>query len=123
MDTTEILQGGFETVRAFAKRYGVTVLLKNAVTIITDGEAIALNIAGTPAQAKAGSGDVLAGVIAGLCATGLSAFDGGCVGAYITGKAAEIAVLETGEYSLLASDTIAHLGKAFLSVLPKNTNE
>lgn len=67
------------------------MLLKGASTIVTDGARTAVNIAGTPGQAKGGSGDVLSGLIAGLCAGGLSAFDGGCAGAYLAGKAAEFA--------------------------------
>ncbi len=117
MPTTEILQDGLAPAKSFAEQYKVTVLLKNAVTVVTDGNRTSLNAAGTPAQAKAGSGDVLSGVIAGLCATGLSAYDGACAGAYIAGKAAELAAAETGEYSMLASDAIAKLGAAFLTVL------
>jgi len=56
---------------------------------------------------------VLAGVVAGVGAGGLSAFDGACAGAYLAGKAAEFAAAETGEYSLTASDEIAYLGRAF----------
>ncbi|MBQ8322696.1 MAG: NAD(P)H-hydrate dehydratase [Clostridia bacterium] len=111
-----ISEKGFDAPEAFAKTHGVTVLLKNAVSVVTDGERTALNTAGTAGQAKGGSGDVLAGVIAGLCAQGLSGFDGARAGAYLVGKAAEIAAKEQGEYSLLATDTIERLGKAFLSL-------
>ena len=55
-------------------------------------------------------------MIAGLCAGGLSAFDGGCAGAYLAGKAAEFAAEETGEYSLTASDEILYISDAFLSL-------
>lgn len=112
----EILADGLFGGVEFAKKYGVNVLLKNAVTTITDGEKIFLNTAGGAGQAKGGSGDVLSGVICSLCACGLSAFDAACVGAYVTGKAARFAMDTYGEYSLTASDTIACLGEAFRDI-------
>ncbi len=112
-----ILENGLFASVVFAKTHKLTVILKNAASIITDGERICLNVRGTAGQAKAGSGDVLAGVVTGLCASGLSAFDAACVGAYLTGKAAELAVEKVGEYSLLASDVIAYLGGAFCGIL------
>ncbi len=113
---TVILEKGLDAPKEFAKRHGVSVLLKNAVSILSDGERVAVNITGTAGQAKGGSGDVLAGVIAGLCAQGLSAFDGAQAGAYLTGRAAELATETRGEYSLIATDIIEYLGKAFLSL-------
>ena len=103
-------------VKKFAKDRKVNVLLKNAVSLVTDGERCAVNTSGCSGQAKGGSGDALAGVIAGLCAMGLSAYDGGVLGAYLCGKAAEFATQDIGEYSLTASDLIAYLGRAFLFV-------
>lgn len=111
-----ILASGFSSAFHFAKENKICVLLKNAVSVITNGEEIFLSTTGTSGQAKGGSGDVLSGVIAGLCASGLSVFSGAKAGAYIVGKAAEIAVKKTGEYSLLASDTVDCLGQAFLSI-------
>ncbi len=113
---TDILRSGTQAATEFALRYGVSVLLKNAATVIADGNKTAVNVTGTAGQAKGGSGDVLSGVIAGLCASGLSPFEGGVAGAYLTGKAAELAVQTYGEYSLLATDVIERLGEAFLSL-------
>lgn len=112
----DILETGLSSARAFASEYGVTVLLKNATTIVTDGVQIAVNTAGSSGQAKGGSGDVLSGVIAGLCATGLSAFEGASLGGYLCGVAAELATREIGEYSLTATDVVAYLGRAFLTM-------
>lgn len=112
----EILDGGLAPVEEFAEKYNVNVLLKNAVSIVTDGKRTALNTAGTSGQAKGGSGDVLSGVIAGLCACGLTTFDGACLGSYVVGTAAEMSVKKTGEYSLLASHVISYLGASFLSL-------
>lgn len=112
----DILMGGLFTPQEFAKKHGVSVLLKNAVSIITDGTHCAVNPFGCSGQAKGGSGDVLSGVIAGLCAVGLSAYEGGLLGAYLCGKAAELAAAKIGDYSLTASDVIEHLGAAFLQL-------
>lgn len=112
----KIIEDDLQCATAFAKAHSVTILLKNAASIITDGEKIAVNTTGNSGQAKAGSGDVLSGVIAGLCAQGANAFDGGCAAAFLCGRAAEIAVRSLGEYSLTASDCIDRLGEAFLSL-------
>jgi NAD(P)H-hydrate epimerase len=113
---TEILSESAKEAKAFAEKYQITVLLKNATSVITDGRRTAYNVTGNSGQAKAGSGDVLSGLIASLCAEGLSSFEAGAVGAYLCGKSAEIAAKKTGEYSLLASDVVAKLGEAFLEL-------
>lgn len=118
----EILSDSVQETMLFAKRYQVTVLLKNALSIVSDGERVVLNAAGNSGQAKGGSGDVLSGVIAGLCAGGLNTFDGGALAAYLVGKSAEFGALDFGEYSLTASELIAYLPKAFLFVA-KDTDE
>ena len=100
-------------VKSFSSGYGVSLLMKNAVSLLSDGESVCLNATGCSGQAKAGSGDVLSGLIAGVCAMGVSAYDGGAIGAYIAGKAAENAALEVGEYALTASDVISYLGGVF----------
>ena len=114
--TAEVLENDLALAKEFATKYGVTLLLKGASSIVTDGTRTAVCIAGTAGQAKGGSGDVLSGVLAGLSAMKLCAYDAARAGALLCGRAAEIATKEQGEYSLLASDVIASLGKAFLSV-------
>lgn len=114
--TEEILEEPVEAARSFSKAHGVNVLLKSAVSVVTDGESATLNFTGCSGQAKGGSGDVLSGVIAGLCAQGSSTLDGARAGAYIAGLAAELAAREYGEYSMTATDEIAYLGKAFSGI-------
>ena len=113
----EIEERGLDVARQFALENSVSVLLKGAASILTDGTRVAINTAGTSALAKGGSGDVLSGVIAGLCAMGANAYDGAGLGSFIMGKAAEKASKDLGEYSVLASDVIAYLGRVFLEIV------
>ncbi len=112
----EITENSVALAKKFANARGVTLLLKNAATVITDGAQVAVNISGCSGQAKGGSGDLLSGLTVGLLAQGASAFAGGALGSYLAGKAAELAAKEFGEYALTASDCIACLGRAFLLV-------
>ena len=112
----EITASGLQAAVEFAKECDTTVLLKGAASILTDGKRTAVIAAGNSGLAKGGSGDVLSGVIAGLCASGANVFDGAGCGAYLIGKAAELGAKEKSEYSLTATDVIAYLGGAFLSI-------
>jgi NAD(P)H-hydrate epimerase len=112
-----IIEQGIQAPARFAKDYALTLLLKNAVTCICNEEEVRLQNRGCSGQAKGGSGDVLAGVIIGLAASGLSCFDAACVGSFLCGAAAEKAQEKLGAYAMLPSDVISYLGAAFLSVL------
>ncbi len=107
----EILNSSVGIVKNFAKEYCVNVILKNAVSVITDGERVCFNTTGSPAMAKCGSGDVLAGVIAGISARNFDLFESACAGAYIFGKAGERCAEEKGEYSVTATDLINAIPK------------
>ena len=124
LTVAEILQDPVKHAQDFAQKWQITVLLKGARTVITDGKRTVINERGTAGQAKGGSGDLLSGLIAGLCAQGLSVFDGAKAGAYLAGYSAEIAEKDYGEYSLLATDTAECLGKAFLALrVAENADE
>jgi hydroxyethylthiazole kinase-like uncharacterized protein yjeF len=78
------------SVVAAAERWGCTVLLKGPRTLVaTPGRATRVNLTGTPWLGTAGSGDVLAGLIGSLLASGLDTHDAASVGAFLHGSAAE----------------------------------
>ena len=97
----------------YAKEHNVTVLLKGASTVITDGERVFIVNRGAPGMATAGSGDVLSGIITGINSQNPAdiSLNAAC-GAYIAGYAGEIAQKEKNEFSMTASDTVANIHKA-----------
>ena len=106
----EILGYPIESAQHYAKMHKITVLLKGATSVVTDGDDVYLITAGTPGMAKGGSGDVLSGVIGALLAQGFSPIESAYSAAYFCGKAAESAAIKHGEYSMLPEDTIVELG-------------
>lgn len=107
--TEEILQDQIKHATDFAKNFGVVLLLKGAATVITDGERTALNLSGTTALAKAGSGDMLSGYMAGSAARGLSPFDAAVCAAYTLGVSAEISSQQKTDYCATARDILNNL--------------
>lgn len=97
----------------FAKQYGVTVVFKIERTIISDGTETFVNTTGNPGLAKAGSGDVLAGMIGGMMAQGLKPIEASVVGVYSHGKAADLLLEKKSVYTLLPSDLIKELDEVF----------
>jgi NAD(P)H-hydrate epimerase len=105
-----------ETVRVFTERYPVTLLLKGARTLVGQlGVLFSYNTTGTPGMATGGMGDVLTGVCAGLAAQKLNLYAAARVGAWLCGRAAELAIHRgaESEESLTPSAVIANLGGAF----------
>lgn len=94
----------------------VVIVMKGAPTYIVDGEMIYVNTTGNAALATAGSGDVLTGMIASLLAQSYKSIDAAVLGVYLHGLTADIALPETGYQSFIASDIIANIGKAYLTL-------
>ena len=90
----------------FAKEYGVKLAVKSAVSIITDGEEIYLNTTGCAGMAKAGSGDVLSGLIAGTIARNSCELESLLSALYLFGKAGEKAQEKESEFTMTASEII-----------------
>jgi hydroxyethylthiazole kinase-like uncharacterized protein yjeF len=100
----------------FCQRFPVTLLLKGSRTIVAERECpLSYNTTGNPGMATGGMGDILTGVCAGLLGQGLSLYDAARLGAWLCGRAAELAIFDGGqsEQSLLPRDLLDHLGAAF----------
>lgn len=100
----------------FAKKYSVNLLLKGTTTIVTDGERVLLTDRGCAGMATAGSGDVLTGVILGVCGWGKDALFGAAAAAYISGVAGEMAQCEKTDIAMTSADTAAFLPKAIKAI-------
>ncbi len=110
---SEVLENGADLAKAFAAEYGVAVLLKGHVSLVTDGSRTLYTASGTPALAKGGSGDVLSGIAAAIAARGFSPVPAGAGASYLLGRAGRIAAAAQGnEYSVVASDVIASIPAA-----------
>ena len=105
-----------EIATKFCGEYGVTLLLKGSRTIVAEaGRPLSYNTTGNPGMATGGMGDVLTGVCGGLLGQKLSPNDAARLGAWLCGRAAELAIVngDASEESLLPSDLLDHLGAAF----------
>jgi NAD(P)H-hydrate epimerase len=114
MDPGKMSRAGL--ARTFCDLFPVALLLKGARTIVCQkGLPISYNSTGNPGMATGGMGDVLTGVCAALVGQGVSLYDAARVGAWVCGRAAEIAIFEKGESqeSLLPRDVLKNLGAAF----------
>jgi len=100
-----------EVVTDYAASLGHTLLVKGAYDIATDGEETRVNRTGNPGMTVGGTGDVLAGVVGALFATN-EPQAAAAVGAYITGRAGDLAFDEQGD-GLVATDLIRWLPEAF----------
>ncbi|MDA8352485.1 MAG: NAD(P)H-hydrate dehydratase [Firmicutes bacterium] len=108
----EVEASRHRVARNLAEETGATVVLKGTFTVIAspDGEQV-VNTSGHPALAKAGSGDVLTGVLGALIAQGIPVKQAVPMGVYLHGLAGRLAVTDS-THSVLASDVIAQLGRA-----------
>ncbi len=97
----------------YAKKFGAVMVLKGAPTAVASpkGE-VYVNPTGNSGLAKAGTGDVLVGMIAGLCAQKVPPLYASVAGVFLHGLCADLLLDTTGRYSIMAGDLIRHLPKA-----------
>lgn len=117
MDPEEILADPVGAVNALARKYRATVLLKGPCSLISDGNETYFVNAGCPGMATAGSGDVLSGIAAAVCAYfPCSSALRLASAAYINGKAGELAEAQIGPVSMIAGDTVAAIPSVMQSL-------
>ncbi len=115
-DVENIIKDYSNAANNITEKYGASVVLKGACSYIKSQRRIAINTSGSPALAKAGSGDALAGIIAALLANKKTgSFISLALGAYMLGRAAEFAENKLGTNAVTIFDVIAELG--FISKL------
>lgn len=111
-EISQIAECRLSVVKEFTERYPVICVLKDSRTVvIKKGSHPFLNLAGNSAMAKAGSGDVLAGVISGLAAQKTDVFDAASSGVYFHACGGDEARKKKGSYSVLAGDLIEGIGQ------------
>ena len=92
-----------------ASRWGCTVLLKGAATVVSDGRRTRIVAEGNAGLGKGGSGDVLTGIITGLLSQGVAPFDAACLGSYLLGASANKAFALLKERMLRAANVVEAL--------------
>lgn len=103
--TIEVQADRLHAAQQLAKKFEVIVLLKGSGSLITDGNFTYVNTTGNPGLASGGTGDVLSGVCAALCAQGLQAFDAARLACFVHGAAADKLVQQgIGPIGMCASE-------------------
>ncbi len=110
--------GGPELAAGLARAYRALIVRKGPITFIADAEGIVETMdRGTAALAKAGTGDVLAGIIGGLLAQGLAPRDAAALGCALHAEAGRAAAQELTEICVSAEDVIAALPQAVRAIV------
>ena len=113
----ELIEQRMERLHAFVERYKVVCVLKDARTLVAkEHRNTYLNLSGNAAMAKAGSGDVLAGVIVGILAQQCEPYISACLGVFLHGLAGDVARDKKGAYSVLASDLVAEISSVLKNI-------
>ncbi len=116
LSVEDIEKGRIEAAESFARRFALTLVLKGARTLITDGKETYVSLISTSALAKGGSGDILSGVISALCAQGIPPAESGRLGVFIHSLSGRITARMCGEYSASPKDITENLKYAFTEV-------
>ncbi len=110
----EVQRDRLETARRFAEQEGVILVLKGHQTVIAaPGRSLMVNMTGNPGMATAGSGDVLAGMIASLIAQGMEPFHAAMCGVHLHGLAGDRAAARLSQHAMLPSDMVEELCALF----------
>lgn len=118
LSVNHIENNRLDVSREFSNDSGAVLLLKGHHTVVTSPSLVQyINNTGNPGMATAGSGDVLAGIVAAFVAKGMDCTDSAVAGAYIHGLAGDICAKRIGMECMSATDIITSLGDAFCRIL------
>lgn len=110
----ELKEDRVNLLKDYADSRNLTCVLKDSRTMVASrGEGTYVNQSGNASMAKAGSGDVLAGIISGLLAQGMKGHTAAVLGTYLHGCAGDYAKGAKGSYSVMAQDLLLYLSEAF----------
>jgi len=113
----DIQEDRFGMAKMAAAKLGCVVVLKGAGTVVAaPGVPMAVNLTGNPGMASGGSGDVLAGILAGLIGQGIAPLEAACAAVWLHGRAGDLAAAEKSQIALIATDLIEKLSEAFRDV-------
>jgi ADP-dependent NAD(P)H-hydrate dehydratase len=108
--------GRMELARQAATAFGQTVVLKGHRTVVTDGQRNFINQTGDSTLSKAGTGDILSGIIGCLLAQQMPPYDAACLGVFLHGRAGELAGAKLGKRCALARDVLGLLPVAISEI-------
>ena len=112
LTVSELSERRVDIIEEFAEKYPVVCVMKDSRTLVKkQGRHTFINLAGNSAMAKAGAGDVLAGVITGIVAQGMDVYEGAALGVFLHACGGDEARRLKGGYSVLARDLIDGVGR------------
>jgi len=117
LSISEIQTNPIKVAEEYASDTGVILLLKGSSTIVTDGQTTYIVDKGCPGMATAGSGDVLSGILSAVCSYIPDTLSAVAAGAYINGRAGELAEKKTNPVSMIAGDTVSCICDAISELL------
>ncbi|HEY2588766.1 MAG TPA: NAD(P)H-hydrate dehydratase [Tepidisphaeraceae bacterium] len=112
-------QGRIDIATAASKAFGQVVVLKGYHTVVTDGSRVYVNDTGDSSLSKAGTGDVLSGIVGSLLGQKMDRFDAAVAGVWIHGKAGELAGERLGRRCVLARDVVDSIAAAIAAYEPQ----
>lgn len=105
-----------EAATGFAAENRIILVLKGAATVVTDGHRVLLNSSGSSALSKAGSGDVLAGFLSSMIASGADPLYGSALSVYLHGAAADSLSSHLSAFSVTPSDLPMEMGRVIAAL-------
>lgn len=116
-DISSIKEDRIHSASEYAKKHKCICVLKDArtVTAAYTGE-VYLNLSGNSGMSTAGSGDVLTGIIAGMCVMGLDMVTAASMGVYIHGLSGDAAAAKYSQYSMTACDIVESINEVMKEV-------
>lgn len=105
-DISNIASDLISSAEEFARSQNVICVLKDAGTVVSNGNETYINTSGNSGMATAGSGDVLAGIFVGLTAQGMDLFEAAKLAVFLHGRAGDQAALRYGKRSMTSADLI-----------------